>query len=434
MLVKRSELYEKAWSMPMTKLAAELGISDVGLAKACRRHAVPVPPRGYWVKLRAGQAPAKITLPTPELDHVVHLATNDPEERARQQVLEQHRTELLKKQAASVASRPPVPFAENLEGAHPLIRATQRYAERLPVLIDRYKRRGMNAWRDTKPEDRPPREQHGRYDLFARDLLNINASLDSIEWILRFHATVLRALAEGGASIARREGTQDRSHQRTVEPAVLMQFKGEVLAFRFTEGYRRVRVDAAELARRKKDHGWASEYETRPSGNFTFSVEGTEYQTRKAWQGTQEKLQKLVDEIVRTMFALAAQQPQLRKERDAREANAQRAAELRAQEQRRRDARAEQLKKAFLMMEADARVHQLKGFLERLEQRAGSLPPPLDMRANVWVSVVREELAGRNPAEEILHESLTVPSLSSWPPAWWPDEEVDAESGPNMPT
>src|SRR3990167_9667185 len=79
--MKRCELYEKVWATPMTQLAAEFGISDVGLAKACRRHAVPAPPRGYWAKLRAGQKPAQIPLPTPELDIAVHFATSDPEER-----------------------------------------------------------------------------------------------------------------------------------------------------------------------------------------------------------------------------------------------------------------------------------------------------------------------------------------------------------------
>lgn len=87
MSMKRSELHEKVWSMPMTKLAKELGISDVGLAKACRRHDVPVPTRGYWAKLKAGQNPPQTPLPTPELDVVVHFATSDPEERARQKVI-----------------------------------------------------------------------------------------------------------------------------------------------------------------------------------------------------------------------------------------------------------------------------------------------------------------------------------------------------------
>ncbi len=53
--MKRSELYEKVWTFPMSRLAKELDVSDVGLAKACRRNAVPTPPRGYWAKLEAGK-------------------------------------------------------------------------------------------------------------------------------------------------------------------------------------------------------------------------------------------------------------------------------------------------------------------------------------------------------------------------------------------
>lgn len=54
--MKRSALYEQVWSTPMIRLAAELGITDVGLTKACRRHAIPVPPGGHWAKLQAGKA------------------------------------------------------------------------------------------------------------------------------------------------------------------------------------------------------------------------------------------------------------------------------------------------------------------------------------------------------------------------------------------
>ncbi len=41
----------------MTALAQELGISDRGLAKICSRHRIPVPPRGYWAKVAAGEQP-----------------------------------------------------------------------------------------------------------------------------------------------------------------------------------------------------------------------------------------------------------------------------------------------------------------------------------------------------------------------------------------
>ena len=39
----------------MRILAKEFGISDVGLAKVCRKLGVPVPGRGYWAKKVAGR-------------------------------------------------------------------------------------------------------------------------------------------------------------------------------------------------------------------------------------------------------------------------------------------------------------------------------------------------------------------------------------------
>ena len=51
----REELYVHVWSAPAIEVAMQLGISDVGLAKLCRRHRVPKPPRGYWVKSKGGK-------------------------------------------------------------------------------------------------------------------------------------------------------------------------------------------------------------------------------------------------------------------------------------------------------------------------------------------------------------------------------------------
>jgi hypothetical protein len=39
----REELYEKVWTTPMHKLAAEFCFSGGGFAKLCRRHQIPVP-------------------------------------------------------------------------------------------------------------------------------------------------------------------------------------------------------------------------------------------------------------------------------------------------------------------------------------------------------------------------------------------------------
>jgi hypothetical protein len=61
--VSREDLYELVWSKPTRDLAKDFGISDVGLAKRCRRLGIPVPGRGYWARVDAGQRPYRPKLP-----------------------------------------------------------------------------------------------------------------------------------------------------------------------------------------------------------------------------------------------------------------------------------------------------------------------------------------------------------------------------------
>lgn len=51
----RKELFDLVWDRPMTKVAADYGISDVALKKICVKHRIPVPGRGYWAKKAAGK-------------------------------------------------------------------------------------------------------------------------------------------------------------------------------------------------------------------------------------------------------------------------------------------------------------------------------------------------------------------------------------------
>ncbi|MHC8286885.1 hypothetical protein ACYZUD_08655 [Pseudomonas sp. XS1P51] len=45
-----AELFEKVWETPMVKLAQEIGVSDVAVAKAFRKAGIPLPGRGHWAK------------------------------------------------------------------------------------------------------------------------------------------------------------------------------------------------------------------------------------------------------------------------------------------------------------------------------------------------------------------------------------------------
>lgn len=61
--VTREELYAQVWAQPMRKLAEQYAISDVALAKWCKRMRVPVPGRGFWAKKAAGQKVRQTSLP-----------------------------------------------------------------------------------------------------------------------------------------------------------------------------------------------------------------------------------------------------------------------------------------------------------------------------------------------------------------------------------
>jgi hypothetical protein len=63
----REQLYELVWSEPMRLLSKQIGISDVAIAKHCRKIGVPIPERGYWNKLQAGKNVTKAALPVRDL-------------------------------------------------------------------------------------------------------------------------------------------------------------------------------------------------------------------------------------------------------------------------------------------------------------------------------------------------------------------------------
>ena len=67
-IITRTQLYERVWRQPLTHIANDLGISDVGLRKICQRHCIPTPPAGHWAKLAFGKPISVAQLPDPDED------------------------------------------------------------------------------------------------------------------------------------------------------------------------------------------------------------------------------------------------------------------------------------------------------------------------------------------------------------------------------
>lgn len=59
----REQLYKEVWAKPIIEVADQYGVSDVMIHKICKSLDVPVPPRGYWAKIRSGGKFNKPPLP-----------------------------------------------------------------------------------------------------------------------------------------------------------------------------------------------------------------------------------------------------------------------------------------------------------------------------------------------------------------------------------
>ncbi|MBA4507507.1 hypothetical protein H1057_05495 [Clostridium sporogenes] len=62
----REKLYEEVWDKPVVQVATVYGVSDVMIHKICKSLDIPVPPRGYWARVRAGEKFKKPPLPAKE--------------------------------------------------------------------------------------------------------------------------------------------------------------------------------------------------------------------------------------------------------------------------------------------------------------------------------------------------------------------------------
>lgn len=119
--VERETLYEEVWSDPVTVVASRYGLSDVGLAKICKRLQIPLPRRGYWAKLKAGQKAPKALLPTlnPAAASSTHVVMPSSDEIA-------NRRSTKEKAAAIRHQAGDVQVPSELSSPHPIVRAAAK--------------------------------------------------------------------------------------------------------------------------------------------------------------------------------------------------------------------------------------------------------------------------------------------------------------------
>lgn len=268
-VVVRTVLYEEVWKEPMSRLAKRYNISDVGLAKVCRKLDIPIPPRGYWARIQSGQKLTRPALPkraegVPEkatIAPLVSISRDLPEAVSFQRSFE-----------SDPAHRIVVSPDQKL---HPLAQATK-------VALSS---RNQNA---SSPIP-----------------LNVRVSEGVRERALRLMSAMIYALEERSFSVEAAEGK---------DPSALV-IKGERLAYSLEEHTTRITVLPSE-----KKNSWDSNYRFEPSGKLTFQIlEPWAQGHRKSWSdGARRPLEKQLNDLIPALVDLSLIVHEGRLERDRR--------------------------------------------------------------------------------------------------------------------
>jgi len=89
-IFEREKLYQEIWAEPVMQVAKRYGISDVGLAKICKKMKIPRPPRGYWAKKSYG-VPTEKEMLRPPTAQTQSIAIVDREAKHLAKVYDQRR-------------------------------------------------------------------------------------------------------------------------------------------------------------------------------------------------------------------------------------------------------------------------------------------------------------------------------------------------------
>jgi hypothetical protein len=306
-VLTRQQLYDMIWERAVSKVAPELGISDVALRKQCVKHAIPLPDATYWGRLHAGRPIKRKPLgvaPKGVGDRIVIDARAKPP--APEPV-----------EAAILAARQPVEAVAVPEKLHPLVAKT------------------LAAARKAAPD------RNGAITGLGREVFRIRAHSDTLDRVGAFlNALVYNALARGHRFEAGREGFEMVVDDEAIGFAVYQTIRRSLHVATEEETRRRERWDA----RHRNDwDNWDKRpsipyYDFTPTGEMAIEIAGwSRYENaqRRFADTRARKIDSRIDEMLVSFAAFAAGRKLEREEARERARLEEIARQRRAEEARR---------------------------------------------------------------------------------------------------
>jgi len=330
--LSREELYDLVWSEPTSHLAPKYGMSNVGLAKICRKMRIPVPGRGYWAKLHAGQRVGRRPLPQGRTTDVKGIALR-----------------LQSRTKPSDAGVPEHPMAARESDPASRITVSAAVATLHP-LAERARRSLRNAQPDEK----------GLLQPRTARCLDIQVARDSLDRALRVADALLKALDEREFRV---DLVKDEIRQTRVE------ILNEHVQIRLGEKVRQIK-------RRAKDRWDWPRYEYAPTGVLRLSILSRDaLNVRKIWQdGKMQRIEDCLNRFTAGMVKAALAIKEERARRDQRQREWLEAEQRRAEEQQRRWEEEQRVHHLEELAAAWKRSQHLRSFIAHVRDTRGYLP------------------------------------------------------------
>lgn len=378
----REDLYRKVWEKPVLQLAKEIGVSDVGLGKACRKALIPLPGRGYWAmpEVRRPKKPSLPAAPKGYLGAIRFLVMDavpnaDP---APQPTVE-------------VA---PISVPSELTSPHALVKQAKKTLQGLKPL-------------------------EGRLVAPKSEVLDIGVSPHQIDRVLRMLDALIKACEEKGW------------RWKIADEGTLIQCNGEQIRIRVWEVLSKSTISAEQRNSRKlSNYSNYERYEWVSSGRVSVVIEsGVANGARRNWASTpnspvEDKLHEIVAGLPLVAEGMRLQREQREAwkrnwdEEEARRKEAARNSEI----QRRLRAR------LVGSLESWERADRLQRFCEAARERAKLLEGDERERADSWIAWALARACELDPLGQRLKATTSLHvELESWysgtyqqpPEDWW---------------
>jgi hypothetical protein len=391
----RFELFELVWSKPMTHLAKELGLSDVGLRKICVKFGIPLPLRAHWARLQVGKRDPRPELPFENNNPQIRLPDEDTAA-TREQLSLMRKLAKKAEQEVEPVLREPQQFKDIR-----CIRTYQAILERIKYL----EKRTGQSYEEYKDGRRtfPPKKV---YDLAffssIEDQIPITATIDNALRAVAIADVVIERLTERGIDVQLRSVRDSRvCEMRAVKG-------GEHYEFRFWEPSTKATRSVAltSLERLFTDYSYGGDTIMLPRHILTIEFDGR-YNRSVIQDKVSVKLEQQIDHIVQRIDdklkkKAADQLRHLEWERDYERKKA-----IRLHNERVAEDREQQLDRAISESVDFEKSQQLKRYLKQLSLAIERLPDAEKEFGLAWLRMVREQRKGLNPIAERL-ESFRV--------------------------